>query len=106
VREVERGQSQLLLDRGARDIRPVQAAGDHQVDDQPDVVVEADRDALAEPRERCHRRAFDRFQRRRDRAQQERIRDAHAFEPPPADVTIERLDVDGDVRKFGHEVWA
>ena len=65
---------------GVRFVVPVQTACDHQVDQQPAIVVEADRDALAEPTQCDHPPAFAVAQRRLDRPQQKRILQQRTFE--------------------------
>src|SRR5262245_49479671 len=58
---------------------PLQPSGDHEMKDEPDVVVEADRDALTEPLERDDGRALDRVERRIDAAEQKRRENARAL---------------------------
>ena len=48
-REVERGERRPCPGRRARRRIPAQAAGDHEVDDEEEIVLEAEHDALAEP---------------------------------------------------------
>jgi hypothetical protein len=100
-REVERGQAHLAGDAGAGRF-PVQAARNHQVDDDEQLVFERDDDALAEPAEAGDLTAGDGRGRRIDGAQQERARDPDALEPRAIDARPQRLDVDGDVRKLRH----
>ena len=63
VREVEGRQRAL-----ARELRagafPVEAAGDHEMEDQPEIVVEPDRDPLADPLKLADRLAESRVDRR------------------------------------------
>ena len=55
----------------------MKAAGDHQVEHEPEIVVEADGDAFADAAQAGHFAALDGAERRIDSAQQERAGDAH-----------------------------
>ena len=81
---------------------PVQAPGDHQVQDQEEIAVERDDDALAEARDPDHVAPAGVGERRVDGAEHERAGQAHALEPGPADARVERFDVDGDVGQLRH----
>ncbi len=75
VREFEAGEGDSLGARRAG-IEPVQAPGDHEVQDEPEAAVEPDRDPLAEPAHVTDRASLGRADRGQRRAQQER-RDQH-----------------------------
>ena len=59
VGEVERGERRLAAGRLAPARLPVQAPGDHQVEDQEELALEREHDALAEPAHAAHARPFD-----------------------------------------------
>jgi hypothetical protein len=80
----------------------MQAPGDHQVQHQPELVLEADGDALAEPPQLVDLLALDASDRRVGGAQQERMADPHARQLPAEDARLQGLDIDRDVRQFGH----
>ena len=102
VREVERGEADL-----ARQLRaprlPVQPAGDHQVEDEEEVVVEREDDALAEPRDASDHLPLDRAERRRRRSHQKRADQPNAVDRLADDPRGKRFDVDRDVRQFRHD---
>ena len=81
---------------------PVQAAGDHQVKDEPEIAVESDGDALADAAQFADGAAFGVAQRRNRRAQQKRCAKAHAFEALADNARLQRDDVCRDVGQFGH----
>ena len=81
---------------------PVQAAGDHQVQREPEVALDADRDALTDAANLFHAAAFQGGRRRRGGAQQERPAYRDALEAAAEDALAEGLHVNGDVRQFGH----
>jgi len=59
---------------------PMQSSGDHQMEHEPQVVVEADRDALADAPQLAHGASLHARERRVGGAQQEDARDAYPFE--------------------------
>src|SRR5262245_27959156 len=81
---------------------PAQPARDHQVQDEVQPAVEAEDDPLAETLEALDDLPLDRGGRRVDAPEEERAREAQALEPVTEDAPLERLDVDDDVRQFGH----
>ena len=103
VREVERRQDHLRPDarRSAR-LAPAQPPRDHQVDDQEELVVELEHDALADAPHAADDLAGDRVDRRRHRAQDERARQHHLFEHSAGHLRPQRFHVDHDVWKFRH----
>ena len=82
--------------RGARR-PPVQTAGDHQVDDDEQLALEREDDALAQAPEPHHGPPLDRGHRRIDRAQDERARQAKPLERLPDDARLEGRQVRDDV---------
>ena len=81
---------------------PLETAGDHQVNDQEEVVIHLPDDALAETLEPAHAPALNRVDRRIDRTDEERARDANTLQPLPDDAGAERVEVELDVRQFRH----
>jgi hypothetical protein len=86
-----------------RGLLPVQAAVDHEVQDQPQIVLEADRDPLAEAAQPADLLALRRGDRRLHGAQQERARQTHTLKRLILDALLQRLDVEGDVGQLGHD---
>ena len=80
---------------------PLQAAGDHQVDHQEQLVLQREHDALAEPAQAEHLPALGRGDRRHGGAQQERVEQPDAQQAGAEDAALEALEVDGDVGKLG-----
>jgi len=103
VGEIESGQATRRRDLGATFL-PVESAGDHQVEDQPEVIVEAYADAFAEAAEMANRFAFRASERRVRGAQQKWAGDAYSFEALPENALLERFEVNDDVGKLGHLV--
>src|SRR5215469_8326977 len=81
---------------------PVETTGDHEMEDEPDVVVEADRDTLADAAKLADSVAFDAGDRRSYRAKDECAGDADVLEGLADDALFEGGDVGGDVGQFGH----
>ena len=82
---------------------PVQTAGDHEMQDQPKVAVEADGDALADAAQsavtmRPSTAAMGGSTVRR----RKRSCEANALERLAQDAGFERGDIGGDVGQFGH----
>ena len=69
---------------------PVQPAGDHQVQHQPEIAFDADGDALADAAHGADGSAFDAAERRIDGAQQEDRAEAHPFERLAEDARSSR----------------
>ena len=101
VREIERRQIELAGQACPARL-PVQAAGDHQVDHKPQLVLEADRDPFAQAAQLANFLAGDRFKRRLERAKHKGTVDPHSFEFLPDDSSFKCLDIDRDVGQFGH----
>jgi len=100
-REVEGGEADLAPQLRARRL-PVEPAGDHEVQDEKEIALQPDDDALAEATEPRDAPARGRRERRIDGAEQEGIREAHALQTRAGDARFERFDVDDDVGQLGH----
>ena len=81
---------------------PVKAAGDHQMEDEPEIIFEADADAFAEAAELEDFFAGGVGEGRVGGAKEKRAHDAHRFENLAEDSGFERFDVNGNVWEFGH----
>src|SRR6266699_1115068 len=81
---------------------PMQPAGDHQMQDEPEAVFEADANALSEPVQTRDLLPCCGADGRSDGAEQKRAHDAHAFERLAENTRLARLDIDNDVRQFRH----
>lgn len=81
---------------------PVKAARDHQMEDEPEAVFEADTDAFAEAADLEDFLAGGGAEGRSCSAQEERADDADRFEGLAEDAGFEGFDVNSDVGKFGH----
>ncbi len=80
----------------------MQASGDHQMDHQPPVAFEADRDALADALERHDAPTVKRIDRRVEGPQQERVSDARRLQARSEQALLQRLEIDRDIRQLGH----
>src|SRR5438093_6210856 len=94
--EVERRDAEPPGDAPARRA-PVEAARDHQVEDQEELLLAADHEALAEPAEPGHPPPFGGREGRLQRAKEERAPEPHALEPLREDARPQALEVDDDV---------
>ena len=83
-------------------VEPLEAAGDHQMEDDEDRVVHFPDDPFAEPSQISNVPAFDVAERRIDRTQEKRAGQAHGREPLAEDPRAERMQIQLDVRQFGH----
>jgi hypothetical protein len=81
---------------------PVQAAGDHQVQDEPKAVLEADANALSEAPQPHDPLASGAGEQRGRGAQEKRTDDAGSFERLAGNALLKRFDVNDDVGQFGH----
>ena len=68
IGEIEGGQL-IFAGELCPDAAPVQAAGDHQVQDEPEIAVESEGDALSDAAQLSHGATFGIAQRRNRRAQ-------------------------------------
>ena len=80
----------------------MEAAGDHEVEDQPEVTFNTNGDAFADAAEGGYRAAFCGGQGWVDGAEEEDGGDADAVEGLAEDARLEGADVGGDVGKFRH----
>ena len=100
--EVERRQARAARELDSRRL-PVESAGDHQMQDEPEIVIEPEDDSLPQSPRLADGLAVGLVQGRVERPQQERAADAHAVQALADDATVEGLDIDGDIRQLGHE---
>jgi hypothetical protein len=80
----------------------MQAAGDHQVQHQPEVAIQADGDALSHSPQFAHSSSRGFRERRRRGSKKKRAGQPDAFERQPHHARFERRNVSRDVRQFGH----
>lgn len=78
----------------------MKAAGDHQMENEPEVVFEADADAFAESAEVDDSFARGACERRSCGAEEKRADDADGVEGLAEDARFERFDVNDDVGEF------
>ena len=81
---------------------PVKAAGDHEVEDEPKVSIEADGDALPDAAQFANT-AFGAGNRRLYGAEEKRASEADALQRLARDALVKGEEVSGDVGEFGHE---
>src|SRR5262249_39844422 len=101
VGKVERGETDLARRLGPA-LLPAEAAGDHQVDDEEEVLLEPENDAFAEPPDRLDGFADGGVERRIERAHQKWVDDSDALERLAEDPRRETRPVRFEIRKFGH----
>ena len=82
---------------------PVKTAGDHQMENEPEVVFEADADAFAESAEVDDSFPIRAGERWGCGAEQKRADDADSVEGLAEDAAFEGFDVNSDVGEFRHE---
>jgi hypothetical protein len=80
----------------------VEAASNHQVQNEPKIVFEADADALSQAAQTQDLFPDGAGEGRGRGAQKKRADDADAFERLAENALLERFDVDDDVGQFGH----
>ena len=80
---------------------PMQAAGDHQVEHEPEVAFETDRDPLSHPPQLAHGSSRGFRERRRRGSKKKRAGQPDALERLSDNARFERRDVGRDVRKLG-----
>ena len=80
----------------------MQSAGNHQMQHQPQLVFKSDANAFAQPSQRHDFLSFGDGKGRRCCAQQKWRGDLHAVERLIQNAPLEGLEIDDDVRKFGH----
>src|ERR1700722_15932155 len=81
---------------------PMEAASNHQVEHEPNVILEPDTNALTHTAQSNDCLTFDRTQGRRSRSQQERTRNSHMLEMLAENAFLEGFDVDDNIGEFGH----
>ena len=81
---------------------PMQAAGDHQVQHQPEVAIQADGDALSHSPQFANGSSRGFRERRRRGSKKKRAGQPDAFKRQPHHARFERCNVSRDVRQFGH----
>jgi hypothetical protein len=99
--KVEGGRAAAVGQPGAG-VRPVQAASDHQMEHQPQLAREADRDARAQSAQALDAPTRGAADRRLYAAQQEGVSDAQVLQGLTDHARLQRLDIDRDVRQLGH----
>ena len=80
----------------------MEAAGDHEVKDEPEVVVEAESDAFADTAQLADGMTFDAGQRGLDRPQKKRARDTDFGQRLADDAGSQRAEIGFDVGEFRH----
>ena len=81
---------------------PMKAAGNHQMQNEPEIVFEPDANPFTQAAQLSNLATFHACDWWRRRAQQKRRRNLHAFERLSQNSLLERFDVDNDVRQFRH----
>src|SRR6266545_420207 len=80
----------------------MQPAGNHQMQDEPEISLQPYTNPFAQSTQANDPPAFYATDRRQCRAQQKGRHDGHAFERFPQDALLEGFEVDDDVGKFRH----
>ena len=83
-------------------LAPVQTAGNHEMKDQPEIVVKAEGNALAHAAQRSHVVALNRIDRRIGGAKKRRAADFKIFQHVADDALLQRFHVNDNVWKFRH----
>src|SRR5215467_4982824 len=83
---------------------PVKAAGDHQVQNKPEIVLQTNANTLAHSPEAEHLLAFCLLDGRNRGPNQRRRHDADLFQLSSADARLQRIEINHDVREFRHEI--
>jgi hypothetical protein len=96
VRKIERRQIVASRELGAGGA-PVQPSGNHEMDDQPQIVVEANGHTFADSLKAAHGVSLHRGERRFGAAQQECAGEAHLEQRLADDSLLERADIRGNV---------
>src|ERR1700730_18493081 len=81
----------------------METAGDNKVEDEPEIVVETERDALAYSAERGNGVALNGIERRIGGAKERRPADLKVFQDVADDALLQRFHVNDDVWKFRHK---
>ena len=77
---------------------PVEAAGDHQVQHQPEIAFYANRNSLADPPQFAHNAAFDIRKQWLRGAKQKRAPQPYVLDRLSQDSWLKRTNVGGDIR--------
>src|SRR5882762_7717592 len=80
----------------------MQAAGNHQVQNEPEIAFYSDGDSLADSAQLGHRAALDVGNRGLRGSKQKKTGQAHTLDSLREDAWLECGDVGGDVREFRH----
>ena len=83
---------------------PMQTAGNHQVQHEPQVVVEANGDPFAQPAQLAHGPALEGLHSRVKGSHQERTVEPYPLECLPQDPRAQGLEINRDVGQLGHRV--
>lgn len=86
-------------------LAPVEASGDHEVEDQPQIAFKADGDAFTDAAQAANLFFVCGGERRINGAEKEWARQADALESLAQDTRLQCFDVDGDVGEFGQCVY-
>ena len=107
ILEVKCGEADLARDLWTRLVcafgGPLEAAGDHQVNDEEQVALELPHEPLAKPPEGDDLLAVGLIDRRIEGADEERAGEPDALEPLTDDARLKRMQVQLDVWKFRHQ---
>src|SRR5713226_5756843 len=99
--EMKRGKSAPAV-RDDATIHPVQAARDHEMDHEPEIIVETNGDAFAHTPRRSDGAAVRLLNRRRCRAQQKRPCDLTLIEDTSQDASLKSFEINDDVWQLRH----
>src|SRR5205807_9595903 len=91
---------------GSGEFAPVQTSGDHQMNHQPQVVLQADGNPFADPAQRRDLEIPRVIKGRRDRPEKEWVPDFYVDQLVAQDALLEGFEVKGDVRQFGHALFS
>lgn len=80
----------------------MQAPGNHQVQNQPEIALHSECDSLSDPAQFLNGASFHPLERRGHATQQKWIAQAHPLELLPKHARFECGDVSGDIGQFWH----
>ena len=100
-RKIETGESARRRDLDSKGA-PVKTAGDHEMENEPEVVLEADTDAFAEAAEVDDSFPKGAGERRSYGSEEKRADDADSVDGLAENARFERFDVNDDVGEFRH----
>src|SRR5207237_2158948 len=81
---------------------PMQSPRDHQVQHQPEIAFESERDPLTDSPQFPHYAAFDACNRRLRSSKEKGASQSHSLESLAHNQRLQRSDVSNDVRQFWH----